>query len=47
MELLTLVLLFAIFFAIYDAISKVNKNIVEQTEELKKIREGLKENSKK
>ncbi|MDE5414270.1 MULTISPECIES: hypothetical protein [Alkalihalobacterium] len=47
MELLILVLLFAGLFAIYDAIRKVNNNILEQTEELKKIREELKENNKK
>ncbi|SDK37980.1 hypothetical protein SAMN05216243_2983 [Sediminibacillus albus] len=47
MEILVLVLLFAGLFAIYDAIRKVNNNILEQTEELKKIREGLKEHSKK
>jgi len=45
LELLILVLLFAGLFAIYDAIRKVNNNILEQTEELKKIREELKENS--
>ncbi|MFV8829768.1 hypothetical protein ACNSTQ_18545 [Alkalihalobacterium sp. APHAB7] len=42
-----MVLLFAGLFAIYDAIRKVNNNILEQTEELKKIREELKENNKK
>lgn len=39
MELLILVLLFAGLFAKYDAIRKVNNNILEQTEELKKRRE--------
>jgi len=46
MELLILILIFAGIFGIYDAIRKVNTNILEQTEELKKIREQLKENSK-
>jgi hypothetical protein len=47
LELLILILLFTSMFAIYDAIRKVNNNILEQTEELKKIREELKENNKK
>ncbi|WP_200802036.1 hypothetical protein [Salimicrobium salexigens] len=47
MELLILILLFAGLFAIYDAIKKVNNNILEQTEELKKIREESKESSLK
>lgn len=46
MELLFIVLIFAGIFAIYDAIRKVNNNILEQTELLKKIHEELKENSK-
>ncbi|SIS67074.1 hypothetical protein SAMN05421758_103293 [Salimicrobium salexigens] len=47
MQLLILLLLFAGIFAIYDAIKKVNNNILEQTEELKKIREEAKESSEK
>ncbi|WP_018934447.1 hypothetical protein [Gracilibacillus lacisalsi] len=47
METLFLILIFAGIFGIYDAIRKVNNNILEQTEELKKIHEQLKENSKK
>ncbi|WP_170150283.1 hypothetical protein [Oceanobacillus halophilus] len=47
MELLIFVLLFAGLFAIYDAIRKVNNNILEQTEELKKIRSELEESRKK
>ncbi|WP_187371010.1 hypothetical protein [Gracilibacillus massiliensis] len=47
MVLLFLVLIFAGIFGIYDAIRKVNNNILEQTEELRKISEQLKENSKK
>ncbi|WP_223701735.1 hypothetical protein [Sutcliffiella deserti] len=46
MEILFLILIFAGIFAIYDAIRKVNNNILNQTEELKKINEQLKENSK-
>jgi TctA family transporter len=47
LESLIFVLLFTGLFAIYDAIRKINNNILVQTEELKKIREELKENSKK
>ncbi len=47
MNILFLILIFAGIFAIYDAIRKVNNNILQQTEELKKIHEQLKENSKK
>lgn len=47
MELLLLILIFAGIYGIYDALRKVNNNILEQTKELKKIREELKGNSKK
>ncbi|MCT8140221.1 hypothetical protein H1D32_22480 [Anaerobacillus sp. CMMVII] len=47
MDVLLLIVIFAGIFAIYDAIRKVNNNILVQTEELKKIREQLEENSKK
>jgi putative Mn2+ efflux pump MntP len=47
MELLFLILIFAGLFAIYDAIRKVNNNILEQTEELKKIRAELTKNNNK
>jgi hypothetical protein len=47
MELLFLILIFTGIFAIYDAIRKVNNNILNQTEELKKIREELTQNRKK
>jgi putative Mn2+ efflux pump MntP len=47
MDLLFLILIFAGLFAIYDAIRKVNNNILEQTEELKKIREELTKNNNK
>ncbi|MDT8861177.1 hypothetical protein N0O92_13125 [Alkalihalobacillus sp. MEB130] len=39
--LLVAILVFTGLFAIYDAIRKVNNNILNQTEELKKIREEL------
>ncbi|SHN06981.1 hypothetical protein SAMN05216179_1736 [Gracilibacillus kekensis] len=47
MEVLFLILIFAGIFGIYDAIRKVNNNILEQTEELRKISVQLKENSKR
>jgi putative Mn2+ efflux pump MntP len=47
MDLLFLILIFTGLFAIYDAIRKVNNNILEQTEELKKIREELTKNNNK
>ncbi|MGF7014716.1 hypothetical protein [Ornithinibacillus bavariensis] len=47
MELLFLVLIFAGLFATYDAIRRVNKNLIDQTEEIKKIREELIKNNKK
>ncbi|MGR6906068.1 hypothetical protein [Lysinibacillus capsici] len=42
MELLVIILIFAGIFAIYDSIRRVSKTILEQTEELKKLREALK-----
>jgi regulator of sigma D len=47
MEILILILIFTGIFAIYDAIRRVNNNILEQTEMLKKIHEQLKANSNK
>jgi hypothetical protein len=47
MELLLGILIFAGIFAIYDALRKVNKNILDQTEEIKKLRDVLTQNSKK
>ncbi|MEN2766249.1 hypothetical protein [Ornithinibacillus xuwenensis] len=41
MELLFLILIFAGVFAVYDAIRKLNNNLLEQTEEIKKMREEL------
>ncbi|WP_170885464.1 hypothetical protein [Bacillus alkalicellulosilyticus] len=47
MDLLFLILIFTSLFAIYDSIRRVNNNILNQTEELKKIREAIEENNKK
>ncbi len=47
MELLFLILIFAGIYGIYDALRKLNNNVLEQTEELKKIREELKESRSK
>lgn len=47
MEFLIAILIFSGSFAIYDAIRKVNNNIVDQTEEIKKLNNNLKEYSKK
>ncbi|MFC4799548.1 hypothetical protein ACFPA1_09275 [Neobacillus sp. GCM10023253] len=41
MDLLVGFLIFAGIFAIYDALRKVNNNILDQTEEIKKLREEL------
>ena len=38
-----IILLFAILLAIYDMVRRVNKNILEQMEEIKKLHEHLKE----
>lgn len=46
MDILIVVLLFAGMFAIYDAIRKVNNNILDQTEEIKKVREELSKNNR-
>ncbi|MCZ2260139.1 hypothetical protein [Sporosarcina sp. G11-34] len=45
MDLLFIILLFAVLFAIYDLIRKANKSIQEQTEEIKKLREDLTKSS--
>ncbi|WP_197025118.1 hypothetical protein [Paucisalibacillus sp. EB02] len=47
MESLFLVLIFAGVFALYDAIRKVNNNLLEQTKEIKKLREELMQNNNK
>jgi hypothetical protein len=41
MELLFYILIFAGVFAVYDSIRKLNNNLLEQTEEIKKMREEL------
>ncbi|WP_198025757.1 hypothetical protein [Bacillus sp. J37] len=35
------ILLFAGIFAVFDALRKVNNNILDQTEEIKKLREVI------
>lgn len=47
MEILIAILIFSGCFAVYDAIRKVNNNILEQTEEIKKLNDNLKEYIKK
>ena len=42
MDLFVGVIVFVVGFLIYDAIRKVNNNILEQTEEVKKLREEVK-----
>lgn len=44
MDLFVGVIVFFVGFLIYDAIRKVNNNILEQTEEVKKLREEVKKN---
>jgi hypothetical protein len=41
LDLLIGFLLFAGIFGIYDALRKINNNILDQTEEIKKLREEL------
>ena len=38
-----MILLFVILLAIYDMVRRVNRNILEQTEEIKKLHDNLKE----
>lgn len=40
------VLIFAGIFAVFDALRKVNNNILNQTEEIKKLREVIENNKK-
>ncbi|MCL7749429.1 hypothetical protein [Halalkalibacter alkaliphilus] len=47
MELLIAILLFTGLFAIYDAIRKVNNNILKQTEEIIKLREEMTKHNRK
>lgn len=41
MDILGLFLIFAGIFAVYDALRKLNNNILDQTEEIKKLREEI------
>lgn len=41
MDSLFIILIFAGIFAMYDALRRINNNILEQTEEIKKLREKL------
>lgn len=47
MDILFAILIFIGIFAIFDALRKVNNNILEQTEEIKKLRNETKQNSGK
>lgn len=46
MEILFGALIFASIFAVFDALRKINNNIIDQTEEIKKLGEELKKVSK-
>ncbi|SDL85372.1 hypothetical protein [Sediminibacillus halophilus] len=39
-------LIFAGIFAVYDALRKINNNLLNQTEEIKNLREEIKSNNK-
>ncbi len=43
MDLLFVILIYTGIFAIYDALRKINNNIIDQTEEITKLREKLTE----
>lgn len=47
MELLFVILLFVMLIAIYDMVRRVNKNILEQTDEIKKLHDNLRRFLKK
>lgn len=47
MELLFVVLLFVMLIAIYDMVRRVNKNILEQTDEIKKLHDNLRQHLNK
>ncbi|WP_256941173.1 hypothetical protein [Bacillus sp. EAC] len=40
--LLFVILIFAGVFAVFDALRRINNNIIEQTEEIKKLRDPFK-----
>ncbi|WP_423798274.1 hypothetical protein [Neobacillus sp. SAB-20_R2A] len=46
MDLLVGFSIFAGIFAVYDALRKVNNNILDQTDEIKKLREELTKGTK-
>jgi hypothetical protein len=46
MDLLIGFLVFAGIFAVYDALRKVNNNILDQTAEIKKLREEIAKGTK-
>jgi hypothetical protein len=46
MDLLVGFLAFAGIFAVYDALRKMNNNILDQTEEIKKLRKELAQDTK-
>lgn len=43
MGILIAILIFVGLFAIYDLIRRMNNNIIEQTEEIKKLRDEIKQ----
>jgi hypothetical protein len=45
MDILIGFLVFSGIFALYDALRKINNNIIEQTAEIKKLREDLVQNN--
>ncbi|ULT59995.1 hypothetical protein L1999_13285 [Neobacillus drentensis] len=46
MDLLVGFLILAAIFSVFDALRKVNNNILDQTEEIKKLREELAKGTK-
>ena len=47
MELLFVILTFTSIFAIYDALRRINNNILNHTKEIKELRAELTQNRKK
>lgn len=47
MDLLFVIVLFVLLVAIYDMIKRTNKNIIEQSEEIKKMHDNLRQHMKK
>lgn len=46
MDLLFVIVLFVLLVAIYDMIRRTNKNIIEQSEEIKKMHDNLRQHMK-